>query len=57
MLFVVATGSTAAGSDRGRAEHVVVVVCDGLRPDAINEKNTPILYQLAKEGVFFENHH
>ena len=57
MLFVVATGSTAAGSDRGRAEHVVVVVCDGLRPDAINEKNTPILYQLAKDGVFFENHH
>jgi arylsulfatase A-like enzyme len=41
----------------GKAEHVVVVVWDGLRPDFVNETNTPTLYQLAREGVFFQNHH
>ena len=39
------------------AEHVVVVVWDGLRPDSVNESNTPTLYQLARNGVFFQNHH
>jgi arylsulfatase A-like enzyme len=41
----------------GKAEHVVVVVWDGMRPDFVNETNTPTLYQLAREGVFFQNHH
>ena len=41
----------------GKAEHVVVVVWDGMRPDFVNETNTPTLYQLAREGVFFRNHH
>lgn len=37
--------------------HVVVVVWDGMRPDFINEQNTPTLWRLAKEGVVFRNHH
>ena len=41
----------------GKAEHVVVVVWDGLRPDSVTETNTPTLYKLAKAGVFFQNHH
>ena len=41
----------------GNAEHVVVVVWDGMRPDFVNETNTPTLYQLAHDGVFFQNHH
>jgi arylsulfatase A-like enzyme len=41
----------------GKAEHIVVVVWDGMRPDFVNETNTPALYQLAREGVFFQNHH
>jgi arylsulfatase A-like enzyme len=41
----------------GKAEHIVVVVWDGMRPDFVNETNTPTLYQLAREGVFFQNHH
>ena len=43
----------AANSDR----HVVVVVWDGMRPDFVSEQNTPTLWQLAKSGVFFRNHH
>src|SRR5881409_2280225 len=42
---------------KGRAEHVVVVVWDGMRPDFITPQYTPTLYQLAQEGVFFRNHH
>jgi arylsulfatase A-like enzyme len=41
----------------GKAEHVVVVVWDGLRPDSVNERDTPTLYKLASRGVFFQNHH
>jgi arylsulfatase A-like enzyme len=41
----------------GVATHVVVVVWDGMRPDMVNATNTPTLYQLAREGVFFQNHH
>ena len=39
------------------AEHVVLVVWDGLRPDSVNGTNTPTLAKLAREGVFFANHH
>src|ERR1043166_8749386 len=41
----------------GKAEHVVVVVWDGMRPDFITEQYTPTLYGLAQAGVFFRNHH
>ena len=37
--------------------HVVVVVWDGMRPDSVNEQNTPTLWKLAREGVTFRNHH
>lgn len=41
----------------GKAEHVVVVVWDGMRPDFISKEHTPALYQLAQDGVIFQNHH
>ena len=41
----------------GKAEHIVVMVWDGLRPDSVNESNTPTLFKLARDGVFFQNHH
>ncbi|HUI08423.1 MAG TPA: alkaline phosphatase family protein [Verrucomicrobiae bacterium] len=47
----------AAPAATTRAEHVVVVVWDGLRPDSVSESSTPTLYQLARDGVFFQNHH
>lgn len=50
---------TVLGQDgpSGKAEHVVVVVWDGMRPDFITPEHTPTLYQLARQGTFFANHH
>lgn len=41
----------------GRAEHIVVVVWDGLRPDLVTAEQTPTLHRLSQRGVFFQNHH
>ncbi|HEX7577945.1 MAG TPA: nucleotide pyrophosphatase/phosphodiesterase family protein, partial [Verrucomicrobiae bacterium] len=41
----------------GSAEHVVVIVWDGMRPDFISQEHTPALWQLAQDGVRFANHH
>ena len=41
----------------GKAEHIVVIVWDGMRPDFISQEHTPTLYQLAHDGVRFEKHH
>lgn len=37
--------------------HVVVVVWDGMRPDFVTERNTPVLWKFAQEGVTFAKHH
>ncbi|HTI69540.1 MAG TPA: alkaline phosphatase family protein, partial [Candidatus Limnocylindria bacterium] len=42
---------------RGKAEHVVVIVWDGMRPDFVTPQFTPTLYELAAQGTFFKNHH
>src|SRR5437667_8696138 len=47
----------AAAFGAGKAEHIGLVVWDGMRPDFITEQYTPTLHQLAREGVFFRNHH
>ncbi|MBA2241661.1 MAG: alkaline phosphatase family protein [Chthoniobacterales bacterium] len=36
---------------------MVLIVCDGLRPDSVSEAQTPALWQLASRGVMFRNHH
>jgi len=48
---------TSQAASHGKAEHIVVVVWDGMRPDFIRPQYTPRLYQLARGGVFFKNHH
>ena len=35
----------------GKAEHVVVLVWDGMRPDFITAEYTPALHRLVQEGV------
>jgi len=45
--------ANAAGSEK----HVVLVVWDGMRPDFVNQTNTPTLYGLVQHGVFFAHHH
>jgi predicted AlkP superfamily pyrophosphatase or phosphodiesterase len=47
-------GSAAAG---GQAEHVVVLVWDGMRPDFVTPQYTPALFALAKRGTFFARNH
>lgn len=42
---------------KGEERHVVVLVWDGMRPDFMNERNTPALWKLAQEGVTFAHHH
>jgi arylsulfatase A-like enzyme len=42
---------------KGKAEHVVVLVWDGMRPDFIAPQYCPTLYSLAMNGVFFNRHH
>ncbi len=51
---------TAPGADtpfRARAEHMVLVVWDGMRPDFIRADTTPALHALAARGTFFANNH
>jgi arylsulfatase A-like enzyme len=57
IIFATILSIAVSGYADGKAEHVVVVVWDGMRPDFVNETNTPTLYQLARDGVFFQNHH
>jgi arylsulfatase A-like enzyme len=47
----------SSASGKGSAEHVVMVVWDGMRRDFITPQYTPTLYRMAQEGVFFKNHH
>ncbi|HWA08082.1 MAG TPA: alkaline phosphatase family protein [Opitutaceae bacterium] len=37
--------------------HVVIVVFDGMRRDFISAENTPNLWRLVNDGVFFAHHH
>ncbi len=57
-LVVASMAMTAASAfAKGKAEHVVVVVWDGMRPDFITPQYCPNLYALATNGVFFKNNH
>ena len=53
IFFVALLNETAVAADK----HVVLVVWDGMRPDFVTEQNTPTLWNLARSGVTFRNHH
>jgi arylsulfatase A-like enzyme len=53
MFLILSLSAKAAG----KAEHVVIVVMDGLRPDVVNEENMPTLTAMGREGTFFATHH
>src|SRR6266513_789947 len=58
LSMVLRLSAAPAGAPlKGRAEHVVLVVWDGMRPDFITPQYCPTLYSLAQDGVFFRNHH
>lgn len=56
LLLAAGLGSMPAQA-AGKAEHVVVVVFDGMRPDFITPQFAPNLYALATNGVFFKRNH
>jgi len=55
LSFAAAVLPQAQGA--GKADHVLIVVWDGMRPDFIRPQYTPTLSALAEKGVFFKNHH
>src|SRR5438270_8218110 len=60
LVAVLAFGALIRSSladDPAPAEHVVVIVWDGLRPDSVTEQDTPTLFKLAKEGTTFAHNH
>lgn len=57
VLLFLAGHTSLPAAETGRAEHVIVVVWDGMRPDFIRPDFTPNLYWLATNGVFFKRHH
>jgi len=56
-LLIQAQFAMTSANAAGKAEHVVIVVWDGMRPDFITPQYAPTLYSLATNGVFFKNHH
>lgn len=42
---------------KAQAEHILLCVWDGMRPDFVTAENTPNLHALAERGTFFANNH
>ncbi len=57
MTFVLSFVALACSNAASPERHVVLVVWDGMRPDLVNQTNTPTLQALANGGVFFAHHH
>jgi predicted AlkP superfamily pyrophosphatase or phosphodiesterase len=61
MIAAIAAAALALGmtepAGAGRATLNLVLVLDGLRPDAITPEDTPNLWRLRQEGVHFPNSH
>ena len=57
ILAAIFAGFVLSRAVAAESRHVVVVVWDGMRPDFVTEQDTPALWQLAKDGVNFHNHH
>jgi arylsulfatase A-like enzyme len=54
---LLAFGFAASARAAGVAEHAVVIVWDGMRPDCVTPELTPTLWQLRTNGVWFARHH
>jgi arylsulfatase A-like enzyme len=56
-LAATVTAGASLPASAGRATLNIVLVLDGLRPDAITREETPNLWRLRQEGVSFPNSH
>jgi hypothetical protein len=54
-IFGTTIDAADAPSSRGRI--VILMVWDGLRPDAVTPRDTPTLYEMSHQGVRFDHHH
>jgi predicted AlkP superfamily pyrophosphatase or phosphodiesterase len=52
-----ATSELSSQNLMSKAKLMILFIVDGLRPDLINEIDTPNIHQLIKGGVFFEKSH
>jgi predicted AlkP superfamily pyrophosphatase or phosphodiesterase len=57
ILCMAGTCESSAQNTPAASHHVVLIVWDGMRPDFVNEEETPALWRLARGGVVFRNHH
>ncbi len=57
LVVLAATLACVTNHAKAGADHVVVVVFDGMRPDFVTPQFTPNLYSLATNGVFFRRNH
>lgn len=57
MALLIFVSGLMTSSGAGKAERVVLIVWDGMRPDFVSARDTPTLYKLAQEGVTFAHHH
>jgi hypothetical protein len=55
--LLLAWSAPAALPSKGEAEHVALIIWDGLRPDFVMPQFALTLFGLATNGVFFRNHH
>ncbi len=55
--FGVGLRCRAGAATPSKSRIVLLMVWDGLRPDLVNEQDTPNLYALENRGVRFEHHH
>src|SRR5215510_1180959 len=56
ILLLIAT-LTPAQTGRNPGRNVILFVADGLRPGSVNAKDTPTLWSIRQEGVYFANSH
>src|SRR5579884_3225455 len=57
LTMAAAPPASAAAGVRAKGRIFILIVWDGLRPDLVNQHDTPHLYALEHEGVSFANHH
>ncbi len=56
-LLVLAAVRSAVAQVRANPRLFLLVVCDGLRPDFVTQREMPHLFEFGREGVRFERHH
>src|SRR5581483_4680578 len=54
---VLAAARSSVAQAGANARLFVLVVCDGLRPDFVTQREMPRLFEFGRQGVRFERHH